>query len=120
MRLVIPLLLICAVAGAQTSAPSADPVYAPLSKAFEFLRNRDYDKAIGFFEKAVEAAPTRPSIRKEPVRLQRRERARVSSRIAIVVEPSERGRSIDLNLMTLRSFSTARKPRKYPALSASE
>ena len=65
MRLVIPFLLVCAVAFAQTSAPSPDPAYAPLSKAYEYLRNRDYDKAIAFFEKAIEAAPTRPSIRKD-------------------------------------------------------
>jgi Tfp pilus assembly protein PilF len=57
--------LLCALAGAQTPAPSADPAYATLSKAYEFLRNRDYDKAIALFEKAIEAAPTRPSIRKD-------------------------------------------------------
>ena len=65
MRLVIPFLMVCAVRGAQTSAPSADPAYAPLSKAYELLRTRDYDNAIAFFEKAVEAAPTRSSIRKD-------------------------------------------------------
>jgi len=65
MRLVIPVLLLCVLASAQTSAPGTDPAYAPLSKAYEFLRNRDYDKAIAFFEKAIEAAPARPSIRKD-------------------------------------------------------
>jgi len=65
MRLVIPVLLLCVLASAQTSAPSTDPAYAPLSKAYESLRIRDYDKAIAFFEKAIEAAPTRPSIRKD-------------------------------------------------------
>jgi len=57
--------LFCALAGAQAPAPSADPAYTMLSKAYEFLRNRDYDKAIALFEKAIEAAPTRPSIRKD-------------------------------------------------------
>ena len=65
MRLVIPALLLCALAQAQTPAPSPDPAYAPLSKAFEYLRSKDYDKAIAFFEKAIAAAPTRPSIRKD-------------------------------------------------------
>ena len=65
MRLVIPVLLLCVPASAQTSALSTDPAYAPLSKAYESLRIRDYDKAIAFFEKAIEAAPTRPSIRKD-------------------------------------------------------
>ena len=65
MRLAIPALLLCALASAQTPAPSSDPAYAPLSKAYEFLRSRDYDQAIAFFEKAISAAPTRPSIRKD-------------------------------------------------------
>jgi Tfp pilus assembly protein PilF len=65
MRLVIPALLLCALSRAQTSAPSPDPAYAPLSKAYEFLRAKDYDQAIAFFEKAIAAAPTRPSIRKD-------------------------------------------------------
>src|SRR5579872_2685320 len=65
MRLVIPALLLCALASAQPPAPSSDPAYAPLSKAYEFLRSRDYDQAIAFFEKAISAAPTRPSIRKD-------------------------------------------------------
>lgn len=65
MRLVIPALVLCSLAGAQTPAPSADPAYVPLSQAYEFLRNRDYDKAIALFEKAIAAAPTRPSIRKD-------------------------------------------------------
>ena len=65
MRLAIPALLLCALATAQTPAPSSDPAYAPLSKAYEFLRTRDYDQAIAFFEKAIAAAPTRPSIRKD-------------------------------------------------------
>ena len=65
MRLVIPALLLCALAQAQTSAPSPDPAYAPLSKAYEFLRAKDYDNAVAFFKKAIAAAPTRPSIRKD-------------------------------------------------------
>jgi Tfp pilus assembly protein PilF len=65
MRLAIPALLLCALASAQTPASSSDPAYAPLSKAYEFLRSRDYDQAIAFFEKSISAAPTRPSIRKD-------------------------------------------------------
>ncbi len=65
MRLVILALLLCALAQAQTPASSPDPAYAPLSKAYEYLRAKDYDNAIAFFEKAIAAAPTRPSIRKD-------------------------------------------------------
>src|SRR5712664_4198996 len=65
MRLVIAALAFCALASAQTPAPTPDPAYTPLSHAYESLRARDYDKAIASFEKAIEAAPSRPSIRKD-------------------------------------------------------
>jgi Tfp pilus assembly protein PilF len=65
MRLVTLVLVLCALAGAQTPAPSNDPAYAPLSQAYEYLRTKDYDKAIASFERAIEAAPQRPSIRKD-------------------------------------------------------
>ena len=55
----------CIIAKALGAGTRSYPAYAPLSKAYEFLRNRDYDKAIAFFEKAIEAAPARPSIRKD-------------------------------------------------------
>src|SRR5438477_11877707 len=65
MRLVIAALAFCALAGAQTSVPSPDPAYNSLTHAYESLRAKDYDKAIASFEKAIEAAPTRPSVRKD-------------------------------------------------------
>jgi tetratricopeptide (TPR) repeat protein len=65
MRLVIPVLAFCALASAQTPASSPDPAYATLSLAYEHLRIKDYDTAIASFEKAIEAAPARPSIRKD-------------------------------------------------------
>jgi Tfp pilus assembly protein PilF len=65
MRLVIPVLTLCALAWAQPPASSPDPAYATLSQAYEYLRTKDYDKAIAAFEKAIEAAPARPSIRKD-------------------------------------------------------
>ncbi len=65
MRLVIPALLLVTLAPSRTPVPSNDPAYAPLSKAYDFLRAKDYDKAISFFEKAIDASPSRPSIRKD-------------------------------------------------------
>jgi len=60
MRLWI-FLLACGLAGAQ----GPDPAFDPLNKAYESLRNRNYDDAIGLFLKAIEAAPLRPAIRKD-------------------------------------------------------
>src|SRR5713226_6902271 len=65
MRLVVPVLTLCALARAQTPASSPDPAYNTLSQAYEHLRAKDYDKAIVSFEKAIEAAPARPSVRKD-------------------------------------------------------
>jgi tetratricopeptide (TPR) repeat protein len=52
---------------AQTPPPAqtADPVYAPLEKAYEALRAKNYDNAIAAFREAVGIAPERPSVRKD-------------------------------------------------------
>ena len=55
------LLLIAAAAFAQTP----DPAYAPLEKAYEALRAKDYDKAIAAFQQAIKIAPDRPAMRKD-------------------------------------------------------
>ncbi|MGA2591385.1 MAG: tetratricopeptide repeat protein [Bryobacteraceae bacterium] len=60
MRLWILLLVGC-LGGAQTP----DAAFAPLDKAYEALRSRNYDDAIGLFLKAIEAAPARPAVRKD-------------------------------------------------------
>ena len=46
-------------------AQPQDLAYEPLTRAFESLRARDYDTAIVFFRKAIDAAPTRSAIRKD-------------------------------------------------------
>lgn len=56
------LFLTLSVAGlCQTS----DPAYAPLEKAFEALRAKDYDGALASFRHAISLAPDRPSIHKD-------------------------------------------------------
>src|SRR5580658_7618820 len=54
-----------ALASIQASAQTPDPAYEPLNKAYETLRGRDYDGAIALFLKAIEAAPSRPALRKD-------------------------------------------------------
>jgi Tfp pilus assembly protein PilF len=61
------LATLCLMAAATVSPPSfaqEDPAYAPLAKAFDALRARDYDQAIAFFATASALAPSRPDIHK--------------------------------------------------------
>lgn len=44
-------------------AQAPDPAYEPLTRAYEALRAHDYQTAISFFVKGIEAAPRRTSIR---------------------------------------------------------
>ncbi|MGA2599640.1 MAG: hypothetical protein ABSH09_21925, partial [Bryobacteraceae bacterium] len=60
IRAVILAIATCVTALGQ----AADPAYAPLEKAFEALRARNYDVAIDSFERAIAAAPQRADIRK--------------------------------------------------------
>ncbi len=46
-------------------AQTADPAYAPLEKAYDALRAKNYDSAIAEFQRAVAIAPERPSVRKD-------------------------------------------------------
>jgi Tfp pilus assembly protein PilF len=46
-------------------AQPADPAYAPLDRAYQALRARDYDTAVAQFEAAAALAPSRSSIRKD-------------------------------------------------------
>jgi tetratricopeptide (TPR) repeat protein len=54
-------LVLCAAAFAQPP----DPAYAPLSRAYELVRARDYDAAIAAFLQASDASPKRADIRKD-------------------------------------------------------
>jgi Tfp pilus assembly protein PilF len=44
---------------------TADPSYAPLQRAYDALRARDYDMAIAAFEQAISLAPDRTATRKD-------------------------------------------------------
>jgi Tfp pilus assembly protein PilF len=54
-----------ALAGQAPAAPAPDPAYEPLNKAYEAVRGRAYGDAIALFLKAIQAAPSRPAIRKD-------------------------------------------------------
>ncbi len=57
--------LACALPTASAAGAATDPAYAPLEKAYEQLRRRDYDAAIASFRQAIAAAPARAAIRKD-------------------------------------------------------
>ena len=64
MRLSL-FLLVSMLAFAQPPGPLPDPAYEPLSKAYQCMKDKRYDDAIGFFSKGIEAAPDRPAVRKD-------------------------------------------------------
>ncbi|MCX6634129.1 MAG: tetratricopeptide repeat protein, partial [Acidobacteria bacterium] len=61
----ITVFSLIAAALAPLTAQSPDPALGPLEQAYRSLQTRDYDHAVDFFLKAVEAAPARGSIRKD-------------------------------------------------------
>ena len=76
IQLLTILLLLAAAALGQAPGPAADrgqdiskarandPAYETLSKAFDALRTRDYDRAVILFGKSVALSPERADIRK--------------------------------------------------------
>jgi Flp pilus assembly protein TadD len=46
-------------------AQSPDPAYQPLERAYQALRDKNYDQAIAGFQQAIALAPDRASIRKD-------------------------------------------------------
>jgi Tfp pilus assembly protein PilF len=62
MRLSLAFLAVLSAAVAQTSP---DPAYAPLVRAYDAVRTRDYDPAVTAFLQAIAASPARPDIRKD-------------------------------------------------------
>lgn len=61
LRITLLFALICGL----TAAQNTDPAYQPLERAFEALRQKNYDVAIQSFEQAISFAPDRASIRKD-------------------------------------------------------
>ncbi len=60
----IRLAALCLIAAAALAQETKDPAYEPLSRAFESLRQHDYDAAISDFEKAASLSPARADIHK--------------------------------------------------------
>lgn len=59
---IVAAVAVCAL---MVRSQPADPAYAPLEKAYDALRKRNYDAAIDNFERAIAAAPKLAAIRKD-------------------------------------------------------
>jgi Tfp pilus assembly protein PilF len=92
MRLSV-LLLMSTLAYSQPPGSASDPAYEPLSKAYQFLQDRQYDAAIQFFLKSTEAAPARPAIRKDLayayLKVGETEAARDQFAVAMRIDPTD-------------------------------
>jgi|HubBroStandDraft_5_1064220.scaffolds.fasta_scaffold05586_6 Flp pilus assembly protein TadD len=54
-----------AAALATLAAQTSDPAYQPLERAYQALRDKNYDQAVSGFRQAIALAPERASIRKD-------------------------------------------------------
>ncbi|HUI53921.1 MAG TPA: tetratricopeptide repeat protein [Bryobacteraceae bacterium] len=85
------LITLAAVRLAFAQAP--DPAYESLTRAYESLRVRSYDDAISNFQKAIELAPRRASIRKDLaytyLKIGENELARDQFRAAMKIDPAD-------------------------------
>lgn len=59
------ILLLTTFALSFARAQDPDPAYSPLQKAYDALRAKQYDVAIGSFQRAIALAPHRAAIRKD-------------------------------------------------------
>ncbi len=59
------LTFVIALTVAVSPAQSSDAAYQPLERAYQALRDKNYDQAIAGFHRAIALAPDRPSIRKD-------------------------------------------------------
>ena len=57
--------LLLSLAVAIAAGQSADPAYQTLQQAYDALRQKNYDQAVGAFSQAIVRAPDRPAVRKD-------------------------------------------------------
>jgi Flp pilus assembly protein TadD len=59
------ITFVLAVTLALLSAQAPDPAYQPLERAYQALRDKNYDQAVAGFRQAIKLVPDRASIRKD-------------------------------------------------------
>lgn len=72
---------------------SPDPAYEPLTRAYQLLKDKQYDEAITFFLKGIEAAPSRAAVRKDLayayLKIGETEEARDQFAAAMALDPAD-------------------------------
>ena len=63
--MIFRITLTLTLTSASLAAQSSDPAYQPLERAYQALRDKNYDAAIAGFQQAITLAPDRASIRKD-------------------------------------------------------
>jgi Flp pilus assembly protein TadD len=63
--MLVRITFVLALTTATLASQSADPAYQYLERAYQALRDKNYDQAIAGFERAIALAPERASIRKD-------------------------------------------------------
>jgi Tfp pilus assembly protein PilF len=106
-----------AAALASLAAQSPDPAFAPLDEAYRSLQARDYDRAVESFRKAVEAAPARPSIRKDLayayLKIGENEAAREQFAEAMRLDPQDRHVALEYAFLCHDAGKTAEARRVF-------
>ena len=59
------ITFVLCLTAASAAAQSQDPAYQPLERAYQALRDKNYDQAIAGFNQGIALAPARASIRKD-------------------------------------------------------
>jgi len=106
----------CAFACAQLP----DPSYEPVSQAYEALRAKNYDAAIGGFLKGMELAPERASIRKDLaytyLKVGENELARDQFREAMRLEPNDTQVALEYAFLCYETKQQAQARRVFDRL----
>jgi Tfp pilus assembly protein PilF len=115
MRAVV-LLAISLLAKAQTPEPANEF----LPRAYQALQARDYDRAVSFFLKGIEAAPDRASIRKDLaytyLKIGENDSAREGFREAIRLEPDDTQAALEYAFLCYETKEQAEARRVFDRL----
>jgi Flp pilus assembly protein TadD len=96
---VLRITLLFALTLGSMAAQDPDPAYRPLERAYEALRQKNYDQAIAGFQEAIALAPNRASIRKDLaytlLKVGENEAARDQFGEAIQIDPTDQHAALE-------------------------